>query len=342
MYPDDMDGHTDALVQTRLPARAAAVAEARNALQPLERWVDPERLDDLRLVVSELVTNGIRHGSHDSEAQIGLRVRVSRKIRVEVEDPGPGFVPERPPHHRGSQGWGLVLVDRLADRWGVAPGPHATVWAELARSEPDGTSERRDEEAEGTRGPGERQMGREQLGTHNVLAVFERRETAREAVVAVERAGFDAADISLLGPETGERTERDTREEDRTIPGEVGTRAAKGAAAGTAAGGLAGFLAGAAAFAIPGVGPVFGTGVWAATVAGAVGGGAVGGVAAGVSGLGMGEAWELTHSSLKEGHIVLMVHADDRERADTALDVLRDHDPRAVERIDAEGGRVEG
>lgn len=326
-----MDAQPDALVQARLPARPAAVAEARNALEPLETYVEPERLSDLKLLVSELVTNGIRYGSHGPDDHINLRVRVARKIRVEVEDPGPGFVPEQPPHHRGSGGWGLVLVDRLADRWGVARRGNATVWAEMRRGDGSGEAEGEEEEP----------MGREELGAHNVLAVFEEREGARQAIVGLERVGFDSKDISLLGPEAEDAgAEQDTREEDRSVPGEVGTRVAKGAAAGTAAGGLAGFLAGAAAFAIPGVGPVLGTGVWASTIAGAVGGGAVGGVAAGVSGLGMGEAWELTHASLKEGHLVLMVHADDEDRAEAAFNALRDHEPKALERIDAGGGRV--
>lgn len=182
-------------------------------------------------------------------------------------------------------------------------------------------------------------MTRERLGEHNVVAVFETRDQVRDAILTLERAGFDSNDISLVGPEVD--AEQDTREEDRRVPGEVGGRVAKGAAVGTGAGGLTGFLAGAAAFAIPGVGPVIGTGVWASTIAGAVGGGAVGGVTAGVSGLGMGEAWELTHASLKEGHLVLMVHAEEEDQADRAAGALEREGPRTVRRFDGDGKRIE-
>src|SRR5688572_23908902 len=110
---------------------------------------------------------------------------------------------------------------------------------------------------------------------------------ARKALDALEAAGIDAAEISLLGPAAEEAAEHaDTRERDAGMAGRVGKRAT-GALAGGATGGLAGFLAGLVAFAIPGVGPVIGGGVWAATIGGAVAGGSVGGVIGGYSAVDM-------------------------------------------------------
>ena len=121
----------------RLPATAAAIGSARHAVDGLAPLLDPERLDDLRLLVSELVTNGLRHGGAGGRDWIGLSLSFDGDIvRVEVSDPGPGFeaaLRELEPDATG--GWGLYLVDRLAARWGVDRGARTTVWFELG-SEP--------------------------------------------------------------------------------------------------------------------------------------------------------------------------------------------------------------
>jgi two-component sensor histidine kinase len=85
------------------------------------------RYDDVLLLVSELVSNSVRHT--DSEG-IDLKVLADDgHIRVEVSDDGPGFEIDSP---RGD-GLGLEIVEKLADRWGLAPGDRFTVWAELNR-----------------------------------------------------------------------------------------------------------------------------------------------------------------------------------------------------------------
>jgi anti-sigma regulatory factor (Ser/Thr protein kinase) len=60
-------------------------------------------------------------------------------VRIEVSDGGAGFVPPKRPAPRLDAeepgGWGLVLVDRLADRWGVARDEGTSVWFELDRSD---------------------------------------------------------------------------------------------------------------------------------------------------------------------------------------------------------------
>jgi anti-sigma regulatory factor (Ser/Thr protein kinase) len=105
------------------------------ARHELEGWL-PEALaesvrDELRLLVSELVTNSIRHVS-DSAHPVELAVRIgARAIRVEVRDGGPGFVPGRPEPRGADGGFGLFLVERLASRWGVDTRGGTRVWFEL-------------------------------------------------------------------------------------------------------------------------------------------------------------------------------------------------------------------
>jgi integral membrane sensor domain MASE1/anti-sigma regulatory factor (Ser/Thr protein kinase) len=109
-------------------------ADARKALSPLAATLTPQVYSDLRLQVSELVTNSVRHGQLRPNDLIRLRVDVSGGVlRVEVSDPGQGFGAEAPDPAAGSElgGWGLFLAERLADRWGIdRGGGSTTVWLE--------------------------------------------------------------------------------------------------------------------------------------------------------------------------------------------------------------------
>lgn len=84
------------------------------------------RYDDVLLLVSELVTNSVRH-SGTSNVDVSVQAE-DGVIRVEVSDDGPGFDPRRP---RGD-GMGLMLVEKLSESWGLQDGDRFTVWAELA------------------------------------------------------------------------------------------------------------------------------------------------------------------------------------------------------------------
>lgn len=106
---------------------------ARAAVTPLADELDADVYDDLRLLVTELVSNCVRHAGLTGSEQIQLRVVVKADVlRVEVRDAGFGFEPrvvQPRPHQIG--GWGLYIVDRLADRWGSRPeGRGTTVWLE--------------------------------------------------------------------------------------------------------------------------------------------------------------------------------------------------------------------
>lgn len=101
--------------------------------------IGPDALERTRLLVSELVTNSLRHaGLCDETDGIEVEVTLAEEcLRVEVRDPGPGFTtPHRPqPHPDRPGGLGLLFVDELADRWGVHTNDETIVWFELQRGE---------------------------------------------------------------------------------------------------------------------------------------------------------------------------------------------------------------
>ena len=112
-----------------------AAAAARRALGGLRDLIGRRCLDDVYLLVSELVTNGVRHGGAGEDDVLDLTVlRHENRLRVVVTDWGPGFDGRPRPRNRADQtgGWGLYLVERLAERWGVQRDAGATtVWFEL-------------------------------------------------------------------------------------------------------------------------------------------------------------------------------------------------------------------
>jgi anti-sigma regulatory factor (Ser/Thr protein kinase) len=90
-------------------------------------------METLRLLVTELVTNSIRHTAAES---IVVRILVgSSVVWTEVTDAGPGFDPDGAGVPGADHtGWGLFLVERLAERWGVNQDVDGTkVWFELRR-----------------------------------------------------------------------------------------------------------------------------------------------------------------------------------------------------------------
>jgi anti-sigma regulatory factor (Ser/Thr protein kinase) len=89
-------------------------------------------METLRLLVSEVVTNAVLHGGHAQPVE--LSAHWNSEVRVTVCDRGSGFTP----HPRTGPldepgGFGLYLVGRLADRWGVDTDDGTTVWFVLRR-----------------------------------------------------------------------------------------------------------------------------------------------------------------------------------------------------------------
>jgi anti-sigma regulatory factor (Ser/Thr protein kinase) len=124
----------DDTLMLRLNGNPDAAATARRALSRLRSDIDPPLLETLRLLVTELVANSIRHTEADT---VLLKVLVGRSaVWTEVTDEGPGFDPASTGTPRADHtGWGLFLVERLAERWGVARDDRGTkVWFELRRA----------------------------------------------------------------------------------------------------------------------------------------------------------------------------------------------------------------
>jgi anti-sigma regulatory factor (Ser/Thr protein kinase) len=116
-----------------LRARPAAAREARVWLNDVAaQLLEQPRRADLELVVSEIVTNAIRHGRPDGDILLAATPK-DEFLCVQVTDDGPGLVPR--PGAMGSDengGFGLFLVERLTRRWGVTrEGGRTRVWFEL-------------------------------------------------------------------------------------------------------------------------------------------------------------------------------------------------------------------
>ncbi|CAM5266040.1 ATP-binding protein [Streptomyces hirsutus] len=106
-------------------AARSFVAEA------LTQWGRTDRLDDIRLCTSELVTNAVLHGAPVG-GQVLVRVELhTDMLRVEVHDGGNGTPTKREARSTADDGRGLLLVSAFADHWGVQErhGPGKCVWA---------------------------------------------------------------------------------------------------------------------------------------------------------------------------------------------------------------------
>jgi signal transduction histidine kinase len=104
---------------------------ARHRLVELERTLAPEPMAKLRLLVTELVANSVRHASG---TPIDVTVTVhDAHVRTDVSDGGAGFEPPSPDASPlKTHGWGLFLVRKIALRWGAEPAT-GTVWFEIER-----------------------------------------------------------------------------------------------------------------------------------------------------------------------------------------------------------------
>jgi anti-sigma regulatory factor (Ser/Thr protein kinase) len=113
-------------------AEPRAVPRARERVVELaEPFVDDQRIADLRLVISEVVTNAVRHGG-DGDVLVAVTPK-DDYLCVQVTDTGDGFAP-RPralePDEDG--GFGLFLIEQLTRRWGLTrENSNTRVWFEF-------------------------------------------------------------------------------------------------------------------------------------------------------------------------------------------------------------------
>jgi anti-sigma regulatory factor (Ser/Thr protein kinase) len=120
-----------------VPSRTAPT-EARRALEGISTRLDHDLSERAGLVISELVTNSLKHADLSEPQRIELSVSVRPEfVRIDVTDPGDGFEPValRPgDDENGVGGWGLWVVDQLTDRWGVDFSHSTHVWCEFDRA----------------------------------------------------------------------------------------------------------------------------------------------------------------------------------------------------------------
>ena len=121
------------IVSFSVPGGKTAAGMARRSVLSAKAGLPGEIRHRLALLLSELVTNAIQHGGAGPHEMIVVRLASTRsRVRVEVHDPGA--------KRSGTQnrledegGYGLLLIDRLADGWGreKAPGGGSLAWFEL-------------------------------------------------------------------------------------------------------------------------------------------------------------------------------------------------------------------
>lgn len=180
------------------------------------------------------------------------------------------------------------------------------------------------------------------LSEHNVVAAFRDLEVADEALRELTEAGFPEDELSLLGRPI-EEVER--KSEEGTGPGEpvggnVFTQTFVGGATGGLAGGVLGALATAAVATIPGVGLVAGTGALLGFLGGAGAGATVGSIVEGESALRTTHSWGQALDAIKEGAIIVGVHASDPERIAEAHGILSRSNPMELRQVDRRGETV--
>ena len=119
-----------------LPAVPSSLAQARRMVSDVPD-APSDVVENAQVVLTELLANEIKHGRHDRDDPLICSVRRRpRALRIEVRHSGSSFAmpltPVDPPLERREAGYGLALITRLADRWGVEEARGARqVWAEI-------------------------------------------------------------------------------------------------------------------------------------------------------------------------------------------------------------------
>jgi serine/threonine-protein kinase RsbW len=112
-----------------------APERARAWLQSAAGWLPEEVERNLLLLTCELVNNSVLHGQAGEQDMIEIELTTTDAgVRAEVSDTGPGFAPKQRDRELDEPGgWGLVLVESIAKRWGVERDGRTCVWFELGR-----------------------------------------------------------------------------------------------------------------------------------------------------------------------------------------------------------------
>lgn len=110
-----------------------ALSSARHMIRAAVRaWGAKERADEVELAADELTTNALMHTDGGAIVTIRVLTGPERRLRVDVEDRSSALPRRRDAGDAGVSGRGLMLVDRLADAWGVeSRGTGKCVWCEF-------------------------------------------------------------------------------------------------------------------------------------------------------------------------------------------------------------------
>lgn len=122
------------MTEFQIPGGPRAPLSARAKLsESLGPRLGPPVLDDMRLLVSELVTNCVLHGGASDRRKITVRTAVREdSVLTEVCHDGPSFLPPSEwPDVESPGGLGLFLVDQMSSAWGIAEDCETCVWFEL-------------------------------------------------------------------------------------------------------------------------------------------------------------------------------------------------------------------
>jgi Histidine kinase-like ATPase domain len=126
--------------ESRLTFRSTVEAPAlgRQALNEVLVDVSPRTLHDAKLLLTEVMTSAIRDGGLGNEDAISILIRDSEsRVEVEVSNAGTAFDSTALRSRSREAGWGLLLLDRIAEDWGVRDGPpgDVAVWFRLRRDD---------------------------------------------------------------------------------------------------------------------------------------------------------------------------------------------------------------
>ena len=119
-----------------LAVHPSSARRARRVVRSFLHGSAPAVVDTAELLVSELVTNAVRHADHhECSSTVGLRIAVDeRRVRLEVSDDDPAIPEVQHPNVDVPSGRGMLIIERLASRWGCfRAGGGKVVWLELAR-----------------------------------------------------------------------------------------------------------------------------------------------------------------------------------------------------------------
>src|SRR5205823_5117551 len=97
-----------------------------------EGYLPEATIEDVNLLVTELVSNSVKHASFTQGQEIQIDANPTEHvIRVEVTNPGDAQLSNRLPEKAQESGWGLMLVTKIASRWGIATNGRTQVWFEI-------------------------------------------------------------------------------------------------------------------------------------------------------------------------------------------------------------------